>query len=66
MKPIKTCDIKRHLPQWAAIVKYVNSIPIYNMNVFENIMSWNADNLDTPAFDYFGKELYSQLLFKRG
>lgn len=54
MKSIKTCEIKRCLPSWARVVKTVNSTPIYNMNVFENIMSWNADNLDTPAFDYFG------------
>ncbi len=62
MKSIKTCDIKRCLPQWATVVKYVNSIPIYNMNVFENIMSWNADNLDTPAFDYYGTTIrYGEL-----
>lgn len=51
---IKTCEIKRHLPEWAKIVKTVNQTPIYNMNIFENIMSWNQDNFDTPAFDYYG------------
>lgn len=52
--PIRTCDIKRHLPEWAKVVKTVNQTPIYNMNIFENIMSWNQENLDTPAFDYYG------------
>lgn len=52
--PIKTCDIKRHLPEWAEVVKTVNQTPIYNMNIFENIMSWNQENLDAPAFDYYG------------
>lgn len=52
--PMKTCDIKRHLPEWAKVVKTVNQTPIYNMNIFENIMSWNQENLDTPAFDYYG------------
>lgn len=54
MKAIKTCNIVRHLPEWASIVKRVNNTSIYNMSVFENIMSWNADNLDTPALDYYG------------
>ena len=52
--PIKTCDIKRHLPEWAKVVKTVNHTPIYNMNIFENIMSWNQENLDALAFDYYG------------
>lgn len=51
---IRTCDIQRHLPEWARIVKTVNGVNIYNINVFENIMSWNQENLDTPAFDYYG------------
>ncbi len=54
IKNIKTCDIKRHLPEWAKVVKTVNQTPIYNMNIFENIMSWNQENLDMPAFDYYG------------
>ena len=41
-KSIRTCDIVRHLPAWAKVVKTVNDTPIYNMNVFENIMSWNV------------------------
>ena len=51
---IRTCDIQRHLPEWAKVVKTVNGVKIYNLNVFENIMSWNQENLDTPAFDYYG------------
>ena len=35
IKNIKTCDIKRYLPEWAKIVKTVNQTPIYNMNIFE-------------------------------
>lgn len=38
---IKTCNIIRHLPDWAEVVKVVNKTPIYNINIFENIMSWN-------------------------
>ena len=53
-KQIRTCDIHRHLPEWAKIVERVNGVKIYNLNVFENIMSWNQENLDTPAFDYYG------------
>ena len=44
----------RHLPDWAKVVKVINGIPIYNMNIFDNIMSWNQENLDVPAFDYYG------------
>jgi len=54
MKKIKTCDLKRVLPRWAKVIKTVNNTPIYNMNIFENIMSWNQENLDVPAFDYYG------------
>ena len=51
---IRTCDIRRRLPEWAKVVKTINGVDIYNLNVFENIMSWNHENLDTPAFDYYG------------
>lgn len=63
-KPIKvkTCDIKRHLPKWAKIVKTVNQTPIYNMNILENIMSWNQENLETAALDYYGYRItYGEL-----
>lgn len=51
---VRTCDMIRHLPDWAKVVKVINGIPIYNMNIFDNIMSWNQENLDVPAFDYYG------------
>lgn len=58
----KTCNIKRYLPDWAKVVKTINQTPIYNMNIFENVMSWNQENLDTPAFDYYGTTItYGEL-----
>lgn len=53
-KKIKTVDLKRQLPPWAKVVKTVNETDIYNMNILDNIMSWNQDNLDLPALDYYG------------
>lgn len=62
MKKLKTVDIQRELPKWAKVVKTVNDTQIYDMNIFENIMSWNQHNLDTAAFDYFGNIItYRQL-----
>ncbi len=59
---IKTCDIKRELPEWAKVVKTINGIRIYNMNIFENIMSWNQHHLEVPAFDYYGYQItYGEL-----
>lgn len=57
MRQQKTCDMKRELPKWAKIIKRVNDTSIYNMNIFDNIMSWNQHNLDVPAFDYYGKQI---------
>ena len=31
----KTCDIKRNLPDWAKVVKTINGLPIYNINIFD-------------------------------
>lgn len=50
----KTCDLVRQLPSWAKVVKTINETSIYNINILENIMSWNQDNLDIAAFDYYG------------
>lgn len=62
MDKIKTVDIQRVLPKWAKVVKTVNDTPIYNMDIFENILSWNQHNLDVPAFDYYGEIItYRQL-----
>ena len=59
---IKTCDIKRKLPEWAKVVKTINGTDIYNMNIFENIMSWNKYHKDVPAFDYYGYQItYGEL-----
>lgn len=54
MKKIPTYKMVRELPQGAKVVKVVNGIELYNINVFQNIMSWNQHNLDIPALDYFG------------
>jgi len=59
---IKTCNIKRKLPEWAKVVKEINGLPIYNMNIFENIMSWNQEHKNIPAFDYYGYKItYGEL-----
>ena len=43
-------------------MKTVNQTPLYNINIFENIMSWNQENQETPAFDYYGTTIsYGEL-----
>lgn len=54
MEKIPTYKMIRELPSWARVVKNINGIDVYNMNVFQNIMSWNQHNLDVPAFEYVG------------
>ena len=49
-----TCNIKRKFPEWAKVDRVINGLPIYNMNIFDNIMTFNQDNLDGDAFHYFG------------
>ena len=62
IQQIKTCDMKRYLPSWAKVVKIKNGVPIYNLNIFENIMSWNQENLDIAALDYYGYRItYGEL-----
>lgn len=59
---IPTYKMVRKLPEGARIVKEINGIPIYNINVFQNIMSWNQYNLDIPALEYFGNVItYGEL-----
>lgn len=59
---LRTDKIVRELPKDAQIVKRINNIALYNINTFQNIMSWNQHNLDTPAFEYFGNQItYGQL-----
>ena len=47
-------DLKRELPSWAKVVKTINNIDIYNMNILDNIMSWTKNIPDVPAIDYYG------------
>ncbi len=51
---INTSTIKRKFPEWAKIDRVINGVSIYNMNIFDNVMTFNQDNLDGEAFDYFG------------
>ena len=55
IKPLNTCNIKRRFPEWAKVDRKINGLDIYNMNIFDNIMTFNQDNLDNPAIDYFGR-----------
>lgn len=57
MEKIPTHKLIRELPKWAKVVKIQNDIPIYNMNIFDNIMSWNQHNLEIPALDYYGNTI---------
>ncbi len=57
MEKIPTHKLVRELPNWAKVVKIQNDIPIYNMNIFDNIMSWNQHNLEIPALDYYGNTI---------
>ena len=59
---IPTKDMKRVLPEGVHVVKTINGIDIYNMTIFDNIMSWNRNNPGIPAFDYFGNQItYGEL-----
>ena len=61
-KKIPTYKMVRELPSDIKVVKEINGIPLYNMNVFQNIMSWNQHNLEVPALEYFGNQItYGQL-----
>ncbi len=64
MNRIPTHEMVRELPTDARIVKTENGIDLYNMTIFQNIMSWNQHNLDITAFEYFGTTIsYGQLPF---
>ena len=59
---INTSTIERKFPEWAKVDRVINGAKIYNMNIFDNIMTFNQDNLDGPAFDYFGRVItYGEL-----
>lgn len=62
MERIETFKMVRELPSKVKVVKEINGIQLYNLNIFQNIMSWNQHNLDVPVFDYFGNKItYGQL-----
>ena len=46
---VNTCTIVRKFPDWAKVDRVINGVEIYNMNIFDNIMSFNQDNLDGDA-----------------
>ena len=57
-----TCNIVRKFPEWAKVDRVSNGGKIYNMNIFDNIMTFNQDNLDGDAIDYFGTKItYGEL-----
>ena len=61
-KKIPSYKMVRELPGNAKVVKVINGIEIYNINVFQNIMSWNQHNLEVPALEFFGHQItYGEL-----
>ncbi|MDO4807717.1 MAG: hypothetical protein Q4A07_10760 [Coriobacteriales bacterium] len=42
-----TSKIVRKFPPWAKVDRKTNGLPIYNMNIFDNIMTFNQDNPHT-------------------
>ena len=59
---INTCTIERKFPEWVKVDRIINGVKIYNMNIFDNIMSFNQDNLEGEAIDYFGTKItYGEL-----
>jgi len=59
---INTCTIERKFPEWVKVERIINGVKIYNMNIFDNIMSFNQDNLEGEAIDYFGTKItYGEL-----
>ena len=62
MERIPSHKMIRELPSDAKVVNTINGIKLYNINTFQNIMSWNQHNLEVPAFEYFGTKItYGQL-----
>lgn len=61
-KRINTSKIVRKFPEWAKVDRTINGCKIYNMNIFDNIMTFNAENMDGVAIDYFGTKItYGEL-----
>lgn len=62
MQKIPTYKMVRELPKNVKVVKEINGIPIYDLNIYQNIMSWNRHNLDIAALEYFGNQItYGEL-----
>lgn len=62
MERIPTYKIVRELPENAKVVETINGVDLYNVNTFQNIMSWNQHNLETTALEYFENKItYGQL-----
>lgn len=53
-RQIPTHKLTRNLPEWARIDRSINDIEIYNMSVFDNIISWTSGIPDIAAIDYYG------------
>ena len=51
---IPTHKLVRKLPEWARIVRKINDIEIYNMDILENIRSWTQSIPNVAAIDYYG------------
>ncbi len=59
---LNTSKIKRKFPEWAKVDRVINGLEIYNMNIFDNIMTFNQDNLDGEAIHYYGTSItYGEL-----
>ena len=59
---LNTIKIERKFPEWAKVDRVINGLEIYNMNIFDNIMTFNQDNLDGEAIHYFGTSItYGEL-----
>lgn len=62
MEKLPTYKLERKLPNDSKVVTTINGIDLYNINTFQNIMSWNQNNLKTTALEYFGNKItYGQL-----
>ncbi len=59
---LNTSKIERKFPEWAKVDRVINGLEIYNMNIFDNIMTFNQDNLDGEAIHYYGTSItYGEL-----
>lgn len=62
MNKIKFSEMKREIPKGIEVVKNINGIDIYNMNIVENIKSRTKKYPEVPMIDYFGNVIkYGEL-----